>query len=118
MENQELRKVEKTEQQDHNNINKSSNRSKLLKGVLIGSAIGGAATAIFDSTTRRKVKSAAVGLKNNSVDMFKHAKKNPREFKELVADSVDDASEAMKGAVSDVQDLNENIQRNASNMSR
>ncbi|WP_057915027.1 hypothetical protein [Peribacillus muralis] len=82
--------------------------SKLLKGILIGGLVGGALT-LLDSTTRNKVKRSAILLKDNSMNMIEQVKENPGEMKEQMVSGVKGATETIKEAINDVENLYENV---------
>ncbi|WNF23739.1 YtxH domain-containing protein [Mesobacillus jeotgali] len=88
---------------DNSNSTGSSN-SKLMKGVLIGAAIGGALT-LLDSNTRTKVKDKAVNAKDTSMNVFSEVKNNPTDVKEQMMSSFKEASSILKEAISDAQNL-------------
>jgi gas vesicle protein len=85
-------------------IEKSEKNSKLLKGVILGGIIGGALT-LLDSSTRNKVKTTAVDLKDSSMDMISQVKENPGELKEQMVQRFKDASNTLKEAISEAQNL-------------
>ncbi|WP_216824916.1 YtxH domain-containing protein [Bacillus sp. V59.32b] len=82
----------------------TENNSKLLKGIILGGIIGGALT-LLDSSTRNKVKTTAVDLKDSSVDMFSQVKENPGEMKEQMVQRFKNASDTLKEAISEAQNL-------------
>lgn len=81
-----------------------SSNSKLMKGVLIGAAIGGA-MAMLDSNTRTKVKDKAVNAKDTSMNVISKVKNNPSDVKEQMMSSFREASSILKEAISDAQNL-------------
>ena len=82
----------------------SSNNSKLLKGIVIGGMIGGF-IAMLDSNTRNKVKDTALTVKDSSMNLISEVKKNPSDVKEQMIDSIKEASQVMKEAINNAQDL-------------
>jgi gas vesicle protein len=84
--------------------NSSSSNGKLMKGVLIGAAIGGALT-LLDSNTRSKVKDKAVNAKDTSMNVFSEVRNNPSDVKEQMMSSFKEASSILKEAISDAQNL-------------
>ncbi len=82
----------------------SSNNSKLMKGIVIGGMIGGF-IALLDSNTRDKVKDTALTVKDSSMNLISEVKKNPSEVKEQMIDSFKEASQVMKEAINNAQDL-------------
>jgi gas vesicle protein len=82
----------------------SSNNSKLLKGIVIGGMIGGF-IAMLDSDTRNKVKDTALTVKDSSMNLVSEVKKNPSDVKEQMIDSIKEASQVMKEAINNAQDL-------------
>ncbi|MBT2693874.1 YtxH domain-containing protein [Bacillus sp. ISL-55] len=84
--------------------NSTSSNGKLMKGVLIGAAIGGALT-LLDSNTRSKVKDKAVNAKDTSMNVFSEVRNNPSDVKEQMMGSFKEASSILKEAISDAQNL-------------
>jgi gas vesicle protein len=84
--------------------NSSSSNGKLMKGVLIGAAIGGALT-LLDSNTRSKVRDKAVNAKDTSMNVFSEVRSNPSDVKEQMMGSFKEASSILKEAISDAQNL-------------
>ncbi|CAM3886424.1 YtxH domain-containing protein [Mesobacillus thioparans] len=82
----------------------ASSNGKLMKGLLIGAAIGGA-MAMLDSNTRTKVKDKAVNAKDTSMNVFSEVKNNPSDVKEQMMSSFREASTILKEAISDAQNL-------------
>lgn len=89
---------------DNSSSSASSSNSKLMKGVLIGAAIGGALT-LLDSNTRSKVKDKAVNAKDTSMNVFSEVKNNPTDVKDQMMSSFKEASSILKEAISDAQNL-------------
>ncbi|WP_052948841.1 hypothetical protein [Mesobacillus campisalis] len=88
----------------------SSNNSKMMKGILIGGVIGGV-LAMLDANTRTKVKDAAVNVKDSSMNMISEVKNNPTDVKEQMMSSFKDASNVLKEAISDAQNLYERLNK-------
>ena len=82
----------------------SSNNSKLMKGIVIGGMIGGF-IAMLDPNTRDKVKDTALTVKDSSMNLIGEVKNNPSEVKEQMIDSFKEASQVMKEAINNAQDL-------------
>ncbi|WP_246860874.1 YtxH domain-containing protein [Bacillus sp. REN3] len=81
-----------------------NSNSKLLKGVLIGAAVGGV-LAMLDSNTRSKVKDKAVNVKDTSMNVISEVKNNPSDVKDQMMNSFKEASQVLKDAISDAQNL-------------
>jgi gas vesicle protein len=86
----------------------SNSNSKLLRGILIGGAVG-ALIAMLDSSTRNKVKETAMDIKDTSMDMISHVKDNPGEVKEQMVQRFKTATNTLKDAMNDLQHLYENV---------
>ena len=84
--------------------------SKLLKGIVIGGLIGGA-LALIDYNTRTKVKNTAVGLKDSSSKMLTEVKKNPGEVKDQMISQFKTATNTLKEAISDAQELYQRVNK-------
>jgi gas vesicle protein len=82
--------------------------SKFLKGVILGGIIGGALT-LLDSSTRTRVKTTAVDLKDSSMDMITQVKENPGELKDQMVQRFRVASDTLKEAISEAQHLYEMV---------
>lgn len=82
----------------------SGSNSKLMKGVLIGAAIGGV-VAMLDSNTRSKVKDTAMNVKDTSMNVVSEVKNNPTDVKDQLMTSFKEASTILKDAISDAQNL-------------
>lgn len=89
---------------DTQTMSDTEKNSKLLKGIILGGIIGGAIT-LLDSSTRNKVKTTAVDLKDSSMDMFSQVKENPTEVKDQMMQRFKDASNTLKEAISEAQHL-------------
>lgn len=94
------------ENQNNQNYGYSENEknSKLLKGIVIGGVIGGVLT-LLDSSTRNSLKETAVDLKNTSKNMFTEVKQNPTEVKDQMVSQFQQASNVLKEAIADAQQL-------------
>ncbi|RDU36078.1 hypothetical protein DRW41_15960 [Neobacillus piezotolerans] len=94
------------ENQNNQNYGYSENEknSKLLKGIVIGGVIGGVLT-LLDSSTRNSLKDTAVDLKNTSKNMFTEVKQNPTEVKDQMVSQFQQASNVLKEAIADAQQL-------------
>ncbi|MBM7691170.1 gas vesicle protein [Peribacillus deserti] len=86
------------------------NNNLLVRGLIIGGVIGGA-LSLLDSQTRKKVKTTAVDFKDSSVDMFSQVKENPGEVKEQMMQRFKAASNSLKEAISEAQDLYEMVNK-------
>ncbi|WP_180955236.1 YtxH domain-containing protein [Peribacillus deserti] len=86
------------------------NNNLMLRGLIIGGIIGGA-LSLLDSQTRKKVKTTAVDLKDSSVDMFAQVKENPGEIKEQMMQRFKAASNSLKEAITEAQDLYEMVNK-------
>ena len=75
-----------------------------MKGIVIGGMIGGF-IAMLDPNTRDKVKDTALTVKDSSMNLISEVKKNPSEVKEQMIDSFKEASQVMKEAINNAQDL-------------
>ena len=75
-----------------------------MKGIVIGGMIG-RFIALLDSKTRDKVKDTALTVKDSSMNLISEVKKNPSEVKEQMIDSFKEASQVMKEAINNAQDL-------------
>lgn len=84
--------------------------SKLLRGILIGAAVGGA-VALIDSTTRSKVKKGASSLKDGSVNMFNQVRENPSEMKDSVMEQIQGAKDTLQSAITDAQHLYDRVNK-------
>ncbi|MCM3717631.1 coiled-coil domain-containing protein 22 [Fictibacillus phosphorivorans] len=93
-----------------NDLYESENNSKLLKGIVIGGLVGGA-LALIDYNTRSKVKNTAVGLKDSSSKMITEVKQNPGEVKDQMISQFKTASNTLKEAISDAQQLYERLNK-------
>lgn len=82
--------------------------SKLLKGIVIGGIVGGA-LAMLDSSTRNQLKSTALGVKDNSKQMFNQMKENPGDLKEQMVSSFKTAADTLKDALTDAKTLYERV---------
>ncbi|WP_051348583.1 hypothetical protein [Peribacillus kribbensis] len=86
------------------------NNNLMVKGLIIGGIIGGA-LSLLDSQTRKKVKSSAVGLKDSSVEMISQVRENPGEVKEQMIQRFKSASNSLKDAIAEAQDLYEMVNK-------
>ncbi|WP_071458568.1 YtxH domain-containing protein [Bacillus massilinigeriensis] len=86
----------------------SNNNSKLLRGIIIGGVVGGM-VAMLDSTTRNKIKYTAMNVKDTSMDMISEVKNNPGEVKDQMVNSFKEASNVLKEAIADAQNLYERL---------
>ncbi|MED1205892.1 YtxH domain-containing protein [Heyndrickxia acidicola] len=89
-------------------MRQQSSNSKLLKGIMIGGAVG-ALIAMLDSSTRNKMKETAMDIKDSSMDMISHVKDNPGEVKEQMMQRFKTAAATLKDAMNDLQHLYENV---------
>ena len=86
----------------------NNQNSMLLKGVVIGSLIGGA-LALIDRNTRSKVKHTAVGLKDTSSKMLTEVKENPGQVKDQMISQFKNASNTLKEAIEEAQGLYQRV---------
>ncbi|WP_226536342.1 hypothetical protein [Fictibacillus halophilus] len=93
-----------------NEIYENGQNSKLLKGIVIGGLVGGA-LALIDYNTRTKVKNTAVGLKDSSSKMITEVKQNPGEVKDQMISQFKTASNTLKEAITDAQQLYERLNK-------
>ncbi|KON89770.1 hypothetical protein AF332_25130 [Sporosarcina globispora] len=89
---------------DHDN----GQNSKLMKGIVIGGIIGGA-LAMLDSTTRTKVKTKAMDLKDSSANLISEVRENPGDVKENMINQFKSASNTLKEAIKDAQSLYQRV---------
>lgn len=89
---------------DHDN----GPNSKLMKGIVIGGIIGGA-LAMLDSTTRTKVKTKAMDLKDSSANLISEVKENPGDVKDNMINQFKSASNTLKEAIKDAQSLYQRV---------
>ncbi|MFD1359178.1 hypothetical protein ACFQ4X_14755 [Fictibacillus halophilus] len=93
-----------------NDLYENGQNSKLLKGIVIGGLVGGA-LALIDYNTRTKVKNTAVGLKDSSSKMITEVKQNPGEVKDQMISQFKTASNTLKEAITDAQNLYERLNK-------
>jgi gas vesicle protein len=93
-----------------NDLYENGQNSKLLKGIVIGGLVGGA-LALIDYNTRTKVKNTAVGLKDSSSKMITEVKQNPGEVKDQMISQFKTASNTLKEAITDAQQLYERLNK-------
>lgn len=93
-----------------NDLYENGQNSKLLKGIVIGGLVGGA-LALIDYNTRTKVKNTAVGLKDSSTRMITEVKQNPGEVKDQMISQFKTASNTLKEAITDAQELYERLNK-------
>ncbi|GLB59917.1 YtxH domain-containing protein [Cytobacillus sp. NCCP-133] len=82
--------------------------SKLMKGIVLGGIIGGA-LAMLDTQTRTKVKTKAMDLKDTSANLISEVKENPGDVKENVINQFKNASNTLKDAIKDAQNLYQRV---------
>lgn len=75
------------------------NESKLVRGLLIGAAVG-IAVAMLDRSTRQSVKRKTLDMKDQTVTIAKNVKDNPK----TIAGGVKETFQSASSAVSDVMD--------------
>ncbi|RZT21321.1 hypothetical protein [Fictibacillus sp. BK138] len=93
-----------------NEMYENGQNSKLLKGIVIGGLVGGA-LALIDYNTRTKVKNTAVGLKDSSSKMITEVKQNPGDVKDQMISQFKTASNTLKEAITDAQQLYERLNK-------
>lgn len=97
----------------------NKNSSKLVKGMLVGAAVGGLVT-LFDRKTRNQVKDSAVSLKDSSVDVFTQVKENPGEVKNQMVSQFKSAADSLKDAINEAKNLydrlNEDVMDNVNDV--
>lgn len=82
--------------------------SKLMKGIVLGGIIGGA-LAMLDTQTRTKVKTKAMDLKDTSANLISEVKDNPGDIKENMINQFKNASNTLKDAIKDAQNLYQRV---------
>lgn len=82
--------------------------SKLMKGIVIGGIIGGA-LAMLDTSTRTKVKTKAMDLKDSSANLISEVRENPGDVKENMINQFKSASNTLKDAIKDAQSLYQRV---------
>lgn len=87
----------------------SNPSSKLLTGVLIGSAIG-LTCSLLDPTTRKSTMNRLNYMKNFSTQFIENYRSNPDQVKKEMKDTLESTSDSMKGMVDDSQELYKHIQ--------
>jgi gas vesicle protein len=93
-----------------NELYENGQNSKLLKGIVIGGLVGGA-LALINYNTRTKVKNTAMGLKESSTRMITEVKQNPGEVKDQMISQFKTASNTLKEAITDAQELYERLNK-------
>ncbi|KGX93231.1 hypothetical protein N781_12540 [Pontibacillus halophilus JSM 076056 = DSM 19796] len=91
-------------QQQTNRETKSN--SKLVRGMLIGAAVGGA-VALLDRPTRTKVQERSNRAKETVGQFAKEVKEDPQGMKDELVNRVQGATETVKEAVEDFQTVYE-----------
>ncbi|MCM3707682.1 MULTISPECIES: hypothetical protein [Cytobacillus] len=82
--------------------------SKLVKGIVLGGIIGGA-LAMLDTSTRTKVKTKAMDLKDSSANLISEVRENPGDVKENMINQFKSASNTLKDAIKDAQSLYQRV---------
>lgn len=80
------------------------NNSKLLKGMIVGGAIGGCIT-LLDKNTRKNVSENATNLKDTSKNVITHVKENPGEVKEQLLDQTKQVTDTLKKTIQEAKEL-------------
>ncbi|WP_100372154.1 hypothetical protein [Bacillus sp. FJAT-45037] len=80
----------------------------LMKGIVIGAAVG-AAVAMLDPKTRNRVTTATSDMKDQTMDMYTKVRENPEEVKTDIQARVQSASAVLKEAITEAKDLYERI---------
>ncbi|MDN4075215.1 hypothetical protein [Fictibacillus terranigra] len=80
------------------------NDSKLVKGLLIGAAVG-AAIAMLDRPTRQTVKRKTLDVKDQTVTIAKNVKENPQSLAGGVKETFQSASSAVSDVMDDIKQL-------------
>ncbi|WP_226668346.1 hypothetical protein [Metabacillus litoralis] len=83
---------------------KKQNNSKLLKGVIVGGAIGGC-ISLLDKNTRKNVSENATNMKETSKNVITHVKENPGEVKEHLLDQSKQITDTLKNTIQEAKDL-------------
>ena len=87
----------------------SSNPStKILSGILIGSAIG-LTCSLIDSTTRKTTMQRIENMKDFSNRFMQNYKENPDQVKKEMKDTINNTSDSMKNVWEDSQTLYKHI---------
>lgn len=94
--------------QDMNYDHDNGQNSKLMKGIVIGGIIGGA-LAMLDTSTRTKVKTKAMDLKDSSANLISEVRENPGDVKENMINQFKNASNTLKEAIKDAQSLYQRV---------
>ncbi|SDN31538.1 hypothetical protein SAMN04488137_4061 [Fictibacillus solisalsi] len=80
------------------------NDSKLLKGILIGAAVG-AAVAMLDRSTRQSMKQRSIGVKDTTMNLARTVKDDPQSLTSGMKETFQSASTAVNDVVEDVKHL-------------
>ncbi len=103
---QDMNAADSNYRQDLNTSN--GQNSKLMKGIVLGGIIGGA-LAMLDTKTRTKVKTKALDLKDSSANLISEVKENPGDVKENMINQFKNASNTLKDAIKDAQNLYQRV---------
>ncbi|WEG17891.1 YtxH domain-containing protein [Alkalihalophilus pseudofirmus] len=87
---------------------KDEKSGSLMKGIVIGAAVG-AAVAMLDPKTRNRVTTATSDMKDQTMDMVTKVRENPEEVKTDVQARVQSASAVLKEAINEAKDLYERV---------
>ncbi|WP_100330014.1 YtxH domain-containing protein [Bacillus xiapuensis] len=87
------------------------NQSKLMKGVIIGAAVGGA-LALLDSSTRSKVTETTKEMKDSTIHVVNRVKEDPSAVKNEWQERLQNAAAVLKEAIQDAQHLYKKVNRN------
>ncbi|WP_368504916.1 YtxH domain-containing protein [Alkalihalophilus sp. As8PL] len=87
---------------------KNEKGGSLVKGIVIGAAVG-AAVAMLDPKTRNRVTTATSDMKDQTMDMYTKVKENPEEVKTDVQARIQSASAVLKEAITEAKDLYERV---------
>ena len=83
---------------------KKQNNSKLLKGMIVGGAIGGC-ISLLDKSTRKNVSENTTNLKETSKNVITHVKENPAEVKEQFLDQTKQVTDTLKNTIQEAKKL-------------
>ncbi|WP_257350859.1 YtxH domain-containing protein [Pseudalkalibacillus decolorationis] len=85
-------------------IQKSKDKTFLLKGILIGAAVGGLA-ALIDKNTRQNVQQRSVKLKDQTSNVFQYVKDDPKVIMNTLKNTMNTTSKALNELATEVRDV-------------